>query len=60
MTDHARQLAATLGLRMPTTADLPVMIEAATLRGGLIVGSPSPPRSLRHFVRPVSSCPLRP
>jgi hypothetical protein len=30
MTDHARRLAATLGLRMPTTADLPVMIEAAT------------------------------
>jgi len=29
MTDHARQLAATLGLRTPTMADLPAMIEAA-------------------------------
>ena len=29
MTDHARRLAATLGLRPPTTADLPLMIEAA-------------------------------
>jgi TnpA family transposase len=29
MTDHARQLAATLGLRTPTMADLPPMIEAA-------------------------------
>ncbi len=29
MTDHARQLAATLGLRPPTMADLPPMIEAA-------------------------------
>jgi TnpA family transposase len=29
MTDHARQLAATLGLRTPTMADLPLMIEAA-------------------------------
>lgn len=29
MTDHARQLAATLGLRIPTMADLPPMIEAA-------------------------------
>lgn len=29
MTDHARQLAATLGLRTPTLADLPPMIEAA-------------------------------
>ena len=30
MTDHARQLAAALGLRTPTMADLPPMIEAAT------------------------------
>ncbi len=30
MTDHARQLAATLGLRTPAMADLPPMIEAAT------------------------------
>lgn len=29
VTDHARQLAATLGLRPPTMADLPPMIEAA-------------------------------
>ncbi len=29
MTDHARMLAATLGLRPPTAADLPLMIEAA-------------------------------
>ena len=29
MTDHARQLAAALGLRTPTMADLPPMIEAA-------------------------------
>jgi Domain of unknown function (DUF4158) len=29
MTDHARELAATLGLRVPTAADLPLMIEAA-------------------------------
>ena len=29
MTDHARQLAAALGLRPPTLADLPPMIEAA-------------------------------
>ena len=29
MTDHARELAATLGLRLPTAADLPFMIEAA-------------------------------
>ena len=29
VTDHARQLAVTLGLRMPTAADLPLMIEAA-------------------------------
>ena len=29
MTDHARQLAATLGLRTPTMADVPPMIEAA-------------------------------
>lgn len=29
MTDHARQLAAILGLRTPTMADLPAMIEAA-------------------------------
>jgi TnpA family transposase len=29
MTDHARLLAATLGLRPPTNADLPMMIEAA-------------------------------
>jgi TnpA family transposase len=29
MTDHARMLAATLGLRPPITADLPIMIEAA-------------------------------
>ena len=29
MTDHARFLAATLGLRSPTNADLPMMIEAA-------------------------------
>ncbi len=30
MTDHARQLATTLGLRAPTMADVPPMIEAAT------------------------------
>jgi TnpA family transposase len=29
VTDHARQLAATLGLRSPSKADLPLMIEAA-------------------------------
>ena len=29
MTDHAHQLAATLGLRVPTMADVPPMIEAA-------------------------------
>src|SRR5208337_466175 len=29
MTDHARLLATTLGLRLPVTADLPMMIEAA-------------------------------
>lgn len=29
MTDHARRLAAALGLRPPTTVDLPLMIEAA-------------------------------
>ena len=29
MTDHARRLAAMLGLRMPVAADLPAMIEAA-------------------------------
>lgn len=29
MTDHARRLAANLGLRPPTAADLPLMIEAA-------------------------------
>jgi TnpA family transposase len=29
MTDHARELASTLGLRLPTAADLPFMIEAA-------------------------------
>src|SRR3954469_25299856 len=29
MTDHARELASTLGLRLPTAADLPSMIEAA-------------------------------
>ena len=29
MTDHARQLAATLGLRVPTMADVSPMIEAA-------------------------------
>ena len=30
MTDHARQLATTLGLRSPTMADVPPMIEVAT------------------------------
>ncbi|WP_156458507.1 DUF4158 domain-containing protein, partial [Blastomonas sp. CCH9-A1] len=30
MTDHARELAARLGLRGPTRADIPFMIEAAT------------------------------
>jgi hypothetical protein len=29
LTDHARRLAANLGLRPPTAADLPLMIEAA-------------------------------
>ena len=33
MTDHARRLAAALGLRMPIAADLPVMIEAAAQAG---------------------------
>ena len=31
MTDHARQLAATLGLRTPTMADLPAVIEVAAV-----------------------------
>jgi hypothetical protein len=59
MTDHARLLATTLGLRPPVNADLPMMIEAAAQAAWiLIAGSRSPPRSSPRCARRAS--PFRP
>ncbi len=55
ITDHARQLAATLRLRSPTMADAPPMIEAAPTTASL-----SPRRSSRPCGLLASSCPARP
>jgi hypothetical protein len=63
MTDHARQLAATLGLRTPTMADLPLMIEAAAdAARGTDHGraSPSPRQLSQPCELPASSCLARP
>ncbi len=45
MTDHARQLAELLGLRIPTRGDIPFMIEAAALAAWSTARGASLPRA---------------
>ncbi len=61
MTDHARQLAATLGLRIPTMADLPPMIEAAAEAARATDrGQPITATVMAALRTAASSCPARP